>query len=65
MAAKTGRKVQANQPPATQVASPEIVFKCRFCGESKPLVELVMIRHYYPPLAACGDCFKINNNLKQ
>jgi transcription elongation factor Elf1 len=34
----------------------EIIFKCKFCGESKPLSELVVMRHYYPQLAACKKC---------
>jgi hypothetical protein len=64
MAAKSSHKAQKTAEIAAKPESAEIVFKCRFCGENKALSELVMIRHYYPPLAACGDCFKINNNVK-
>jgi hypothetical protein len=40
------------------VKDPEIVFKCKFCGETKPLAELVIIRHYYPQLSSCRACSK-------
>jgi len=33
-----------------------LVFKCRFCGEVKPLNEFTMIRHYYPHMSACKSC---------
>jgi len=33
-----------------------IMFKCQFCGESKPLADLIMMRQYYPVIAACKDC---------
>ena len=35
-----------------------IMFKCKFCGESKPLDEMVILRYYYPILAACKECAK-------
>jgi hypothetical protein len=43
----------------------EISFRCRFCAQDKPLSDLVMLRQYYPPLAACHECFRINNNLRE
>jgi transcription elongation factor Elf1 len=33
-----------------------IMFKCQFCGEEKPLADLVMMRQYYPLMAACKSC---------
>ena len=36
--------------------SPDVMFKCPFCGETKPLKELVVMRHYYPQVPACRDC---------
>jgi hypothetical protein len=33
-----------------------IVFKCKFCGETKPLDDLTVIRRYYPQLAVCSEC---------
>ncbi len=34
----------------------EILFTCKFCGESKPLSDLVVMRQYYPQLTACKSC---------
>jgi hypothetical protein len=45
------KTVQAEQPKA-------ITFKCQFCGENKPLADLLMMRQYYPILSACKDCAK-------
>ena len=36
----------------------EIFFKCKFCGQTKPFCELVVLRQYYPQLSACKDCAK-------
>jgi hypothetical protein len=33
-----------------------ISFKCKFCGESKPLSDLVVLNQYFPPLSACRAC---------
>jgi hypothetical protein len=33
-----------------------IMFKCKICGESKPLSDLVVIKNYYPQLSACRAC---------
>jgi len=34
----------------------EITFKCKFCGEIKPLREMVILRHFYPVRVACTTC---------
>jgi len=34
----------------------EIVFKCQFCGETKTISELMIMRQYYPQLSSCKDC---------
>ena len=34
----------------------EIVFTCKFCGETRPLRDLIVMRQFYPPIAACRDC---------
>jgi hypothetical protein len=34
----------------------EIVFKCQFCGETKPLADLVVLRQYFPQKSACKAC---------
>jgi len=34
----------------------DILFTCKFCGETKPLKDLIVIRHFYPQLSACKEC---------
>jgi hypothetical protein len=36
----------------------KITFKCKFCQESKPLEEMVVITRFFPPVVACRDCDK-------
>lgn len=36
----------------------EVTFKCKFCGKSKPLDEMVVLTRYFPPIVACRDCEK-------
>jgi len=62
MTPKSTNKAQPVEVAEAKAPESEPAFTCRFCGQEKPLGELVLIRHYYPPLAACRDCFKINNN---
>jgi len=35
-----------------------VTFRCKFCGESKPLSEMRVITTFFPPLIACRDCEK-------
>ena len=44
------------KPEHTTETTQDVVFKCPFCGETKPLKELVVMRHYYPQVPACRDC---------
>ena len=37
----------------------QVTFKCRFCGEIKPLQELVRMTRFFPPVVACSGCEKI------
>jgi transcription elongation factor Elf1 len=39
----------------TPVEKP-VTFTCRFCGETKPLSDMVIIRRFYPHLSACSNC---------
>jgi transcription elongation factor Elf1 len=39
-----------------QTDNQEIMFKCKFCGETKPLSEMVLMRQYFPQIAACKSC---------
>jgi hypothetical protein len=41
---------------AGETTNQEIMFKCKFCGETKPLSELVLMRQYFPQMSACKDC---------
>jgi hypothetical protein len=50
MAAKPEKHV----PPVVQIKP--IFFTCKFCGETKPLEELTIIRRFYPQLTACAEC---------
>jgi hypothetical protein len=40
----------------------EFVFTCKFCGETKPLVELVIMQQFFPPISACKTCAKATRN---
>jgi hypothetical protein len=62
MPAKTDHKSEEQKEPAQET---EILFRCKFCGENKPLSELIMIRNYYPPMGACNACFRAHNNNAQ
>jgi hypothetical protein len=50
MAAKAEKFV-----PAVVELKP-VFFTCKFCGESKPLGDLVVVRRFFPQLAACSEC---------
>jgi len=34
----------------------EITFRCKFCGEEKPLDEMRTLTRFFPPLLACREC---------
>jgi hypothetical protein len=36
----------------------EITFRCRFCGESKPLDDMRTLTRFFPLLVACRECEK-------
>jgi transcription elongation factor Elf1 len=50
MAAKAEKFV-----PAVVQLKP-VFFTCKFCGESKPLNDLIVIRRFFPQLSACSEC---------
>ena len=56
MAVKTVHKIEEKKPEQV------IVFKCKYCGETKPFSEMTMMRWYYPQLAACKSCANGNFN---
>ena len=53
---KTAKKAQE------VVQEKEIVFTCKHCGETKPLVELVVMRQFFPPISSCKTCAKATRN---
>lgn len=36
----------------------EITFNCKFCEQSKPLTEMVVLTRFFPPVVVCKDCEK-------
>ena len=36
----------------------EITFDCKFCQQSKPLAEMVVLARFFPPMVACRECEK-------
>lgn len=60
MPEKTKKKTE--EPIQEKEKEKEIVFVCKFCGETKPLSELVIIRHYYPLVSSCKNCSKMTKN---
>jgi transcription elongation factor Elf1 len=36
----------------------EVTFKCKYCGQQKPVSEMRMITRFFPVLIACRDCEK-------
>jgi hypothetical protein len=39
-----------------------VYFKCKYCGETKPLDELIVLRQFYPQISVCKDCSKAISN---
>ena len=40
----------------------EVVFTCKFCGQTKPLSDLVVMRQFFPQIPSCKDCAKATRN---
>jgi hypothetical protein len=36
--------------------NPTVYFKCKYCGETKPLEELVVLRQFFPQISICQAC---------
>jgi len=36
----------------------EITFKCKYCGENKPLDDMRRLTRFFPPVVVCRDCEK-------
>lgn len=44
------------------VVEKEILFTCKFCGETKPVADLVVMRQFFPPISSCKTCAKSTRN---
>jgi hypothetical protein len=42
----------------------EITFTCKFCGESKPLDEMILETRFFPILVSCRECDRTLQSLK-
>jgi len=51
MAVETVEKEQSEAKEAK-----EITFKCKICGQIKPLSQLREVRRFFPIIVACADC---------
>jgi len=49
-----GKKINQSESEKYQ----QVTFKCRFCGEIKPLQEMVRMTRFFPPVVACSGCAK-------
>lgn len=58
-AAKTEKTAKKTQEI---VQKKEVFFTCKYCGETKPLVELVIMRQYFPTISSCKACAKATRN---
>jgi transcription elongation factor Elf1 len=58
-AAKTEKTAKKSQEI---VQESELVFTCKFCGETKPLIELVVMRQFFPAISSCKACAKATRN---
>lgn len=41
---------------AGEKESQKITFKCSFCGQFKPLGDMMILTRFFPRLVACRDC---------
>jgi hypothetical protein len=61
-AAKTEKTTKKVQEVVPEKHEKEVVFTCKFCGETKPIVELVVMRQFFPPISSCKSCAKATRN---
>lgn len=54
MAAETVKRDEESEAQETK----ESTFKCRFCGRSQPLGEMMVVTRFFPLIVACRDCEK-------
>jgi hypothetical protein len=49
---------EAEKGKPSETKAKKVTFKCKFCGKSRPLEEMVVLTAYFPPLIACRECEK-------
>ncbi len=47
-----------NEEESKSKKTKKITFKCKLCDRSKPLVEMMVLTRFFPPVVACRDCEK-------
>ncbi|MGQ9546043.1 MAG: hypothetical protein ACUVTR_02620 [Dehalococcoidia bacterium] len=47
---------QENREEQASQKVPGLTFKCKICGDIKPVSQLRELRRFFPPLVACADC---------
>ena len=67
MPGKTKKKatVTAKETAPEKPREKEIVFVCKFCGKTKPLSDMVIMRNLYPQVASCKECSKATKSLSE
>ena len=56
-----GHFIKGNVPWNKRLDSTQrgITFTCTFCRKQKPIEEMMSVTRFFPPLIACGDCWKL------
>ena len=52
-----GTKEVAAQESQQEILTP-VTFRCRVCGNDKPIEEMKVLTKYFPPMVLCKDCEK-------
>ena len=52
----TMETVNKEQPETKETR--EVTFKCKFCGNTKPLDEMRVLTRFFPPIVVCPECEK-------
>jgi len=58
MTAKKLGKQESKAKETKEKETRETTFKCRFCGETRPLGEMIIMTRFFPQIVACRDCEK-------
>jgi len=53
--------IKREEPQRARKEVKEITFRCKFCGEDKPLSEMRTVNRFFPPLIVCAKCEKSLN----